>query len=298
MEPLLRLQRILPGLTPELRRAAQWVERHPVEVSLWSMRKQAQELSVAPATMLRLAKAAGYESYDCFREPFQQALHRNGGTMAARAQNLQGNRASEQQTRDLGEQQEMALESVLRLNPVSALDACAQAILGASKVGFMGLGVSFACAFQMHYAYQLMRGNGVLLNRAVDLFLELEAGLDSGGVLLVISQAPYVKTVVNSVQQAVQRGITVVAITDSVLSPVAQGAEHVLLFDAQTSEQSAASFFHSLVGTVTVAEHLLARIATLGGKTVVQRLAQLESSFRSQGVYWQQDEAVGSAPST
>ncbi|WP_283737767.1 MurR/RpiR family transcriptional regulator [Alcaligenes faecalis] len=102
MEPLLRLQRILPGLTPELRRAAQWVERHPVEVSLWSMRKQAQELSVAPATMLRLAKAAGYESYDCFREPFQQALHRNGGTMAARAQNLQGNRASEQQTRDLG----------------------------------------------------------------------------------------------------------------------------------------------------------------------------------------------------
>lgn len=184
MEPLLRLQRILPGLTPELRRAAQWVERHPVEVSLWSMRKQAQELSVAPATMLRLAKAAGYESYDCFREPFQQALHRNGGTMAARAQNLQGNRASEQQTRYLGEQQEMALESVLRLNSVSVLDACAQAILGASKVGFMGLGVSFACAFQMHYAYQLIRGNGVLLNRAVDLFLELEAGLDSGGCCL------------------------------------------------------------------------------------------------------------------
>ena len=152
-----------------------------------------------------LAKAAGYESYDCFREPFQQALHRNGGTMAARAQNLQGNRASEQQTRYLGEQQEMALESVLRLNSVSVLDACAQAILGASKVGFMGLGVSFACAFQMHYAYQLIRGNGVLLNRAVDLFLELEAGLDSGGVLLVISQTPYVKAVVNSVQQAVQR---------------------------------------------------------------------------------------------
>lgn len=62
-------------------------------------------------------------------------------------------------------------------------------------------------------------------------------------MLLVISQTPYVKAVVNSVQQAVQRGITVVAITDSVLSPVAQGAEHVLLFDAQTSEQPAASFF-------------------------------------------------------
>ena len=291
MEPLLRLQRISPELTPELRRAAQWVERHPVEVSLWSMRKQAQALSVAPATMLRLARAAGYDSYDSFRAPFQQALHNNGGTMASRAQDLQGSRASEQQARALSQQQEDSLGSVLRLNPVICLDAAAKAILTAPKVGFLGLGVSFACAFQMHYAYQLMCGNGVLLNRAADLLLELETGLDSGGVLIVISQAPYVKAVVTSVQHAVQRGTTVVALTDSVLSPVAQGAQYVLHFDSQASNQPAATFFHSLVGTVSLAEHLLARIAALGGKTVVQRLAQLESSFQRQEMYWQSESA-------
>lgn len=293
MEPLLRLQRILPELTPELRRAAQWVERHPVEVSLWSMRKQAQELAIAPATMLRLARAAGYDSYASFRAPFQQALHRNGSSMASRAQNLQGSQACEQQARALSQQQEEALRSVQRLNPVSSLDACAQTILAASKVGFLGLGASFACAFQMHYAYQLMCGNGVLLNRAADLLVELETGLDSGGVLIVISQAPYVKAVVKSVQHAVQRGTTVVALTDSVLSPVAQGAAHVLLFDSQAATQTAASFFHSLVGTVGIAEHVLARIAALGGKTVVQRLAQLEASFQRQEIYWQHDESSG-----
>ena len=293
MEPLLRLQRILPELTPELRRAAQWVERHPVEVSLWSMRKQAQELAIAPATMLRLARAAGYDSYASFRAPFQQALHRNGSSMASRAQNLQGSQACEQQARALSQQQEEALRSVQRLNPVSSLDACAQTILAASKVGFLGLGASFACAFQMHYAYQLMCGNGVLLNRAADLLVELETGLDSGGVLIVISQAPYVKAVVKSVQHAVQRGTTVVALTDSVLSPVAQGATHVLLFDSQAATQTAASFFHSLVGTVGIAEHVLARIAALGGKTVVQRLAQLEASFQRQEIYWQYDDSSG-----
>lgn len=296
MEPLLRLQRILPELTPELRRAAQWVERHPVEVSVWSMRRQALALSVAPATMLRLARAAGYDSYDCFRAPFQQALHRNGDTMAARAQHLQGSRATEQQTRALNQQQEEALESVLRLNPVGHLDACAQAILAAPKVGFLGAGVSFACAFQMHYAYQLMCGNGVLLNRAADVLVELETGLDSGGVLIVISQAPYVKAVVTSVRHALERGTTVVALTDSVLSPIAQGASHVLLFDSHSGKQPMASFFHSLVGTVTLAEHLLARIAAQGGKTVVQRLAQLESSFRHQEIYWQDGNTGGAKP--
>lgn len=297
MEPLLRLQRILPELTPELRRAAQWVERHPVEVSLWSMRRQAQALSVAPATMLRLARAAGYDSYDRFRAPFQQALHRNDDTMASRAQSLQGSRAAEQQTQALGQQQEAAVESVLRLNPAGSLDACAKAILAAPKVGFLGAGASFACAFQMHYAYQLMCGNGVLLNRAADVLVELETGLESGGVLLVISQVPYVKAVVNSVRSAVERGTTVVALTDSVLSPIAQGAKHVLLFDPHTGKQPMASFFHSLVGPVTVAEHLLARIAAQGGKTVVERLAQLESSFRRQEIYWQDgDVAVTNPP--
>jgi hypothetical protein len=58
-----------------------------------------------------------------------------------------------------------------------------------------------------------------------------------------------------------------------------------------------ASFFHSLVGPVTVAEHLLARIAAQGGKTVVERLAQLESSFRRQEIYWQDgDVAVTNPP--
>ncbi|MNI39267.1 hypothetical protein D3C73_934460 [compost metagenome] len=51
------LQEKLEDLPPELQRAAHWVVAHPAEVGLWSMRRQAQALGVAPATMLRLARA-------------------------------------------------------------------------------------------------------------------------------------------------------------------------------------------------------------------------------------------------
>ena len=288
LEPLLRLQRALPGLTPELRRAAHWVEQHPVEVGLWSMRRQAQALSLAPATMLRLARAAGYDSYDSFRAPFQQALSNGTGSLASRARGLQGERETTRQSVVLRQQQESALDSVLRLNSVRALDAAAQCILDSRKVGFLGMGSSFGCAFQMHYAYQLMRGGGVLFNRSADVILELEGMQGKQAVLVVISQAPYLRAVVLSLGQALERDVTVVALTDSALSPIARGARHVLLFDAVPGDRQPASFFHSMVGPVALAEHVLARLAVLGGETVVQRLTRMESTLQAQQMYWQE----------
>ncbi|HBL65509.1 MAG TPA: silent information regulator protein Sir2, partial [Achromobacter sp.] len=73
------LQQKIEGLPPELQRAAHWVAAHAAQVGLWSMRRQAQALGVAPATMLRLARTLGYSSYEAFRQPFQQALAGNSG---------------------------------------------------------------------------------------------------------------------------------------------------------------------------------------------------------------------------
>ena len=43
---ILTLQEKLESLPPELQRAAHWVAAHPAEVGLWSMRRQAQALSL------------------------------------------------------------------------------------------------------------------------------------------------------------------------------------------------------------------------------------------------------------
>ena len=57
-----RLRDMLPGLPAELQRAARWALDNPAEVGLWSMRRQAQAGRGA-ATMLRMARAAGCDTY-------------------------------------------------------------------------------------------------------------------------------------------------------------------------------------------------------------------------------------------
>lgn len=294
---LQRLQSLLDQLPTELRRAAHWVVEHPTEVSLWSMRRQAQALGVAPATMLRLARAAGFQSYEAFRTPFQQAFagERSASLRerAAALQATQGNPKPPGHDR-LTEIQVNAIESVSSLNSRLSFDAAVKTILSARHVGFLGTRSAFGIAFQMHYAYQLVRRNSMLIDGLGGLHSEAIEDLSEGDTLIVISQSPYPSTTVRLTRQAVQQGVDIIALTDAPLSPLAVDARHVLTFDRTDREQAnhppgqrgPGSFFHTTAGLLGLSEHLIARLTAQGGESVLNRLSEIETRMQADNVFW------------
>ncbi|MNX78035.1 DNA-binding transcriptional repressor RpiR [compost metagenome] len=292
------LQEKLEDLPPELQRAAHWVVAHPAEVGLWSMRRQAQALGVAPATMLRLARALGYASYEAFRQPFQHALagHQGEPGLRDRAAALQaaaGDPAAPGHD-VLTDYQIQAMSSVCALNPVAEFDAAVQTLLNARQVGFLGTRSAFGIAFQMRYAYQLVRRNSVLIDGLGGAPAEQADNLDAGDALIVISQAPYPTATVQLARQAAQRGVALIALTDDPLSPLAVEARHTLRFAppdrdgvrAQPARQGPGSFFHTTAGLLGLAEHLIARLTARGGADVLNRLTEVEERLRADNVYW------------
>ena len=294
--PQERLLAVFPQLTPELQRAARWVSGHPAEVGLWSMRRQAQALSVSPATMLRLARAAGYASYDSFRAPFQQALTAGESTLRQKAAKLQAAGAAKnaQPAHDvLVDLQGRAVQSVCKLNTPAQLDAAARAMMRARVVGFLGWRSSFGTAFQMHYAYQLLQSNGMLLDGAGGTLDEQAEILADEDVLVAIGQAPYATPTVRVAHDAARRGVALIALTDGALSPLALHAAHVLLFQSESSagagsRKGPGSFFHTMAGPLALAEHLVARFAAIGGQGVLGRLDAVEQRLRNEQAYWNQ----------
>ncbi|MGE8702893.1 MAG: MurR/RpiR family transcriptional regulator [Achromobacter sp.] len=296
--PLLAtLQEKLEQLPPELQRAARWVVANPALVGLWSMRRQAQTLGVAPATMLRLARAVGYGSYEDFREPFQQALAAQSEPgLRDRAAALQAAAsASTEPGHDaLTGYQVQAMSSVCALNPPAAFDAAVQTLLNAHQVGFLGTRSAFGIAFQMRYAYQLVRRNSVLIDGLGGAPAEQIDNMGAGDALIVISQAPYPVATVELARQAAQRGVAVVALTDDPLSPLAVDARHTLRFfpsdrdgvQARPAHQGPGSFFHTTAGLLGLAEHLIARLTARGGEAVLDRLTEVEQRLRASNVYW------------
>ncbi|MCH3857735.1 hypothetical protein LZB78_10125, partial [Campylobacter jejuni] len=81
--------------------------------------------------------------------------------------------------------------SIWQANDAAAFDAAVDALLRARQVGFLGTRSAFGIAFQMRYAYHLIRRNGLLIDGLGGAAAEDADSLQPGDALVVVSQAPY-----------------------------------------------------------------------------------------------------------
>jgi DNA-binding MurR/RpiR family transcriptional regulator len=278
----------LDGLSPELLRAARWVEAHPREVALHSMRECGRRAGLAPATLTRLAQALGFKGFEAIRQLCQASFSAQGG-YAGRAEVLQ---ASARQDKDwlalLNESQHANSASVGGLNQTAQLEAAADAMLKARRVWFLGLRASHGLALHLHYTYGLLASNGMLVQGVGGTLDDQVGDMGPGDLLVVTSSASYTRQTVEAVAQARGQGAGVVALTDSALSPIARQATHTLLFRTDSP-----SYFHSMVGALALTEALAAAVAVRGGRKVLAHLQARQDRLDSEGAYW--DERGGRA---
>ena len=271
----------LEGLSPELLRAARWIEAHPREVALHSMRECGRRAGLAPATLTRLAQALGFQGFEAIKHLCQESFSAQGG-YAGRAEVLQ---AAARQDKDwlglLNEAQHANAASVGGLNQTAQLEAAADAMLKARRVYFLGLRASHGLALHLHYTYGLLAPNGVLVQGLGGTLDDQIGDIGHGDLLVVTSSASYTRQTVEAVAQARGQGAGVVALTDSALSPIARQATHTLLFRTDSP-----SYFHSMVGALALTEALAAAVAVRGGRKVLAHLQARQDRLDSEGAYW------------
>jgi DNA-binding MurR/RpiR family transcriptional regulator len=288
------IEQAFESLSPELQRAARWLQNHQTALALHSMRTSAREAGVSPATMTRLAQRLGFDGFEAMRQPFVKQLAGGatissaprGGADGARRSSADAGAASR-----LNELQQSNVASVLSLNPPEALNDAAQALLQSRMVYFLGMRVCHGVAFHMHYVYGLLAANGLLINDVGGTMADQITRLGPDDVLVAISQSPYTRQTVEGVQLAHDQRATVVALTDGALSPIARRAQHVLLFETATS-----SFFQSVAGAEALAEALIATLAERGGVRTQSRLRHMQEHLRRTRAYWERPAVRASRP--
>ncbi|QCB45085.1 MurR/RpiR family transcriptional regulator [Hydrogenophaga sp. PAMC20947] len=274
------IDRHFEALSPELQRAARWVREHPSALGLQSMRHSAQAAGVAPATMTRLAQALGVGGFEGLRAPVIQHLSET----SRRSSPINEQATSDGARGSLGHLVRTQVANVhsIESNSPAAFSAAAQAILAARSVGFLGLRASFGIAHHLQYTCDWLRRDTWLVVEPVLGGSDRLSDLGETDLLVVVSQAPYTRPVVEAAQELHARGVPVLALTDSPLSPLAGAARWVLLFDTHAS-----GFFHSMAGAQALAEVLMNEVATMGGDAVALRLAQRQQRHRDARTYWE-----------
>lgn len=274
------------SLSPELQRAARWVREHPAELGLQSMRQSAHMAGVSPATMTRLARALGLDSFEAMRRPsmaaFALSVARGSESPAVPLTALVADATLDR----MRHAQAGNLASAHDRNSGVEMRAAAQSILAARDVIFLGLRASFGIAYHLHYSCDWLRPGVRLATDAGGAWVDQVLALTPDDLLVVVSQAPYTRQTVEAAQAARQRHVPVLALTDSRLSPLARLAKQSLLFEAASP-----TFFHSMTGAQALAEALMACVAEQGGPAVMQRLTERQQGLQNAHAYWEKQAA-------
>ncbi|CAN5922832.1 MurR/RpiR family transcriptional regulator [soil metagenome] len=270
-------------LPPQLQTAARYMLDRPDDVALLSMREQARRAGVPPATMTRLAKRLGLDGYDSVRELYAGAVRAGTLGFAGKAglqvevQKLHGERALAA---------EMALtlsRQIAALAEPGALDRLTEAaarLHDARRVYCLGLRSCHAAAWHFHYMLSLLGDKTVMLDDAGGTGLDAIRDAGVGDVLLVASVEPYARATIDGARYAAGRGVPVVALTDSAVSPLAQMAASTILVATDSP-----SFFHTMTPLMAVAEILAALVAGRGGEQALAALDHTEAQLSAFGVH-------------
>lgn len=285
------IEEAFESLSPELQRAARWLQTHQAALALHSMRTSAKEASVSPATMTRLAQRLGFDGFEGLRQPFVKHLAGRMPSTALRSHEGAGRLDAEHSSARINALQQSNVASVLHLNSPDSLDDAANTMLEARAVYFLGMRVCHGVAFHMQYIYGLLASNGVLLTDAGGTMADQLTRLGRDDVLVAISQSPYTRQTVEGVHMAHDQRASVIALTDGALSPIARRAQHVLLFESATS-----SFFQSVSGAEALAEGLMATMAERGGAQTQARLRRMQEHLRRTRAYWERPAVRPSRP--
>ncbi len=280
---LRRLAARMEGLSPQLRKAAAFVLDHPEDVGLASVRELASAAGVKPNTLVRLAQAIGCEGFEDFRAPFRDELRARANPFPDRAAWLQDLSAGGELGSLYADIAGAALDNVERtFGGITAeeMKAVADRIVASRRTFVVGVGSNYALAHNFAYLAGMAVENVAPPREAVaPIDAVVRAGPDD--VVVALTFEPYRSEVVAAVEAAARQGAAVVAITDSHGSPIALGAEHVLVAPGATPQ-----FFPSTLGAVAVLETLASFIVADASRDVVAAIERFHRRRYDLGVYW------------
>lgn len=273
------------SLPPKLQRAARYAIDNPRSIALNSMRSVATEAGLPASAMNRLARHLGFEGYEPLRAVYREWLSQGTGVFAERATALQQRGASDNArdlVRDIVQADRSNLEQVGDAATLEALKTARDVLAGARHIFVAGLRSLFPAAFYFNYACNMFMHNTSLLTGVAGVFADDLRHARAGDALVVFSYDPYARDAVSAARFAREKGMRIVAITDSVVSPVASQAAAVIVVPNATP-----SFFPSVVPAMSVAQTLVALLIASGGKDSLKEIEKSEEQLRDFSVYTQ-----------
>lgn len=269
-------------LTASQKKVVDYLCSHSEEVIFMTAAQVARRLGISDSTVVRLAPALGFENFKEMKLYLRNQLMDRFDTVSRIERTIDkidsvGDVLDAVMQADLNN-----LVRTAELVPKEAFVQTVNILRETGDLQILGLrsahGLAHFLAMAMHF---LGRRAKVLVPDTHDLWGEISL-MGASSVLFAISFPRYTKLTIEAAKAAHEAGVTVISLTDSVLSPLAQYSNYVLPACYRID-----SLVESHVAALSVLNAVVTGIAFMDGSRAFERLKRLESLWKDKDVYYE-----------
>jgi DNA-binding MurR/RpiR family transcriptional regulator len=269
-----RITDVFPRLSPAHQGLARFILANGLFVAFASAAELGGKVGVSGATVVRFCQTIGYDGYP----ELQAAVRATLPTYVHKVQQIEQRRGSVNTTdipRRVFELDAQNLGKTIDLLDSARFWSAVRAIGKASDILFVAGGLSAGPALYFAHSLTVMGLDArTVLNGGIPLALEL-VRLKRTSVLIGISVWRYVADTVTAMERAQSVGATRIAISDSLVAPIAQHADYAF----QIATDGAAHSL-SLTSMLALMNAFVAALSFARRKQTARALRQVDTAYR------------------
>ena len=268
------------GFSKGQKRIAQYIQEHYESAAFMTAFKLGETVGVSESTVVRFAAELGFDGYPQLQKAMQELI-RSKLTTVQRIEVTRARMADDEVLDNVMAYDMANIRQTLEELPRDVFYQAVDAIVEAQRVYIFGAGSCRALAnFLAYYLKLLLPDIHLIYTSSETEILEEMLQIGEQDAIIGLSFPRYSSKAVKTVHFAHSRQAKIIAITDSVLSPIAEYASYLLL-----AHSDMATIVDSLVAPLSIINALLVAVSLKKMDSNAARLTELEQLWETYQVF-------------
>ncbi|MHC1747372.1 MAG: MurR/RpiR family transcriptional regulator [Cellulosilyticaceae bacterium] len=275
-----RIKKSMPKLSKGQRLIANYILDHYEKAVFLTAAKLGTIVGVSESTVVRFANELGYDGYPKFQEALEE-LVKSKLTAMQRLEVTTDRIDTNHVLKSVLQTDEEKIRYTIEHIDEEAFEGAVNKIVEAKTIYVLGVRSCAGLANFLGFYFNIIFDNVKLVNtNSISEMFEIIHRIDENDVIIGISFPRYSKRVLKALEFARSKNASIVCVTDSLISPMAQYADHILI-----GRSEMVSFVDSLVAPLSIINALIVAISLRKKDEISSNLEKLETIWMEYEVY-------------
>jgi DNA-binding MurR/RpiR family transcriptional regulator len=277
-----KIEKVFSQMSGSQKKTAYYLLENYDKAAFLTAAKMGKEVGVSESTIVRFASLLGYNGFPELQESLQNMVKKQLTTVNQLKSSINKVYKGKNVLYQILQSDIENLEKTMNEISAHSFEKIISYILNADVIYIVGLRTATSVSLFFYQALSLFLSNvrSITSFGMEDLF-ERIADINNKDLLIAISFPRYTRRTVEILDLAIKKGAKTVAITDNIISPIAQKSDIALIARSNLN-----SFVNSFTAPLSVINAIVTAVSIKKGKQTFEKLSKLEEIWDEYNIFY------------